>query len=105
MNYLLLIIIFLCGLGFVFVYLYFQKKQNPLDQAQAARQAKKEKAKQQILQLFQNKEQVTNNDVEKLVGVSDATATNYLQELEKQGKIEQKGKTGRGVFYILKTAK
>ncbi len=45
---------------------------------------------------------ITNNDVEKLLNVSDATATNYLQELENEGKIKQVGETGRSVFYKLK---
>ena len=36
------------------------------------------------------------------LGVSDATATNYLEELEKEGKIKQHGDTGRGVFYTPK---
>lgn len=45
---------------------------------------------------------ITNNDVEKMLGVSDATATNYLEELEQEGKIVQQGKTGRSVFYTLK---
>jgi Fic family protein len=42
---------------------------------------------------------ITNNDVEGLLGVSDATATRYLDELEKSGKIRQVGNTGRGVYY------
>jgi len=35
--------------------------------------------------------------------VSDAIATRrYLDKLEKEGRLEQVGKTGQGVFYILK---
>jgi predicted HTH transcriptional regulator len=30
---------------------------------------------------------------------SDATATRYLSQLEKEGKIKQSGKTGKGVSY------
>jgi len=63
---------------------------------------RKEESKQKILKLFQKQERVTNNDVEKLLDVSDATATNYLEELEQEGVIIQQGKTGRGVFYTLK---
>ena len=62
----------------------------------------KEEGKAQILEELQEKEKITNNDIEKLLGVSDATATNYLQELENENKIEQIGKTGRSVFYRLK---
>ncbi|MDP3880980.1 MAG: HTH domain-containing protein [bacterium] len=51
-------------------------------------------------ELFSQKEIISNNDLENELGVSDATATRYLEELERQGKIEQIGKTGRGVKYI-----
>jgi Fic family protein len=48
------------------------------------------------------KNTIANNEVEKLLGVSDASATRYLDELEKQGKVEQIGKTGKHVKYQLK---
>ena len=41
----------------------------------------------------------TNNDVEKLLGISDATATRYFEELEQEGKVRQIGDTGAGVYY------
>lgn len=43
--------------------------------------------------------QVTNDEVEKLLHVSDATATRYLDQLEKEGKIRQVGKTGKYTHY------
>ena len=46
-----------------------------------------------------SQEKITNNDIEKLLEVSDATATRYLDELEKAGLIEQGGIEGRGVYY------
>ena len=42
---------------------------------------------------------ITNDEVEKLLHVSDATATRYLSALEKEGKIQQVGKTGKAVEY------
>lgn len=42
---------------------------------------------------------ITNDEVEKLLRVSDATATRYLQTLEKEGKIQQVGVTGKAVWY------
>lgn len=42
---------------------------------------------------------VTNDQVEKLLRVSDSTATRYLSQLEKEGKIQQVGKTGKSVKY------
>ncbi len=67
------------------------------------RQRAKGQAKGEILKLLKDKTSISNNDVEKLLNVSDATATNYLQELENEGKIVQIGKTGRAVSYSLKT--
>ena len=55
-----------------------------------------------ILKFIQENQRITNNDVEKLLGVSDATATRYLDDLEKEEKISQIGDTGQGVYYILK---
>jgi Fic family protein len=45
------------------------------------------------------KEEVSNEDVEGFLGVSDATATIYLSELEEEGKIVQIGTVGRPVRY------
>lgn len=66
----------------------------------------KRKKLDKILSLFIKKQngstsspQVTNDEVEKLLHVSDATATRYLDILEKEGKIKQIGKTGRNVRY------
>lgn len=42
---------------------------------------------------------LTNDEVQKILRVSDATATRYLDELEKEGRIKQVGKTGSGVKY------
>lgn len=46
--------------------------------------------------------EITNNEYQKLTGVSDATATRDLDALEQQGTIEQVGKTGAHVKYRLK---
>ncbi len=58
--------------------------------------------KKQILEYLKEKGKVTNDDVQELLGVSDATATRYLEQLETAGKIEQIGETGHAVHYILK---
>jgi ribosomal protein S25 len=63
-------------------------------------QDRKHKKLDKVMALFDTKKQIENRDVEKLLKVSDATATRYLEQLEKQGKITQVGKHGRGVLYI-----
>jgi len=55
-----------------------------------------------IITLAKQKNKLTNNDVEKLLGVSDATATRYLDSLEQQDTLIQHGKTGRSVYYTVK---
>jgi len=44
-------------------------------------------------------EKITNDEVQKLLKVSDATAERYLQELEGQGKLKQFGEVGKEVYY------
>lgn len=69
---------------------------------------KKEIAKEKILEFMAASANasasrgVNNDEIQKLLGVSDATATNYLSELEKENKIQQIGEEGRGVYYKLK---
>ncbi len=80
--------------------------------ANAKIQATKQKRLDKIMQLFEKKATpkssedtasgrgITNDEVEKLLRVSDATATRYLDTLEKEGRVRQEGKTGRSVVYI-----
>lgn len=67
--------------------------------AAQAIQFRKQKKLTKIMGLFLKKTHITNDEVEKLLHVSDATATRYLSQLEKQGKIRQSAKTGQGVTY------
>ena len=55
-----------------------------------------------LLALFRGGAEVTNDDVERELGVSDATATRYLEGLEQEGFIRQVGVEGRGVHYVKK---
>lgn len=80
----------------------YKSSTSGLDEYRKKQTEAKEKRKGEVLELMSKKDNITNNDVEKLLDVSDATATNYLQELEDDGKIEQIGKEGRSVFYKLK---
>ncbi|MDP2789414.1 MAG: hypothetical protein Q8O46_05255 [bacterium] len=66
---------------------------------QLAIKNKKQKKLDLLMNLFLKKSKITNDEVEKFLHVSDATATRYLSQLEKEGKIKQNGKIGKGVFY------
>jgi Fic family protein len=58
----------------------------------------KEEKKQKIMLLL-NDGKTSNIEVAKSLGISSVTAFRYLNELEKEGKITQKGKTGAKVYY------
>ena len=53
------------------------------------------------MEMARQKKEITNDDVEKGLGVSDATAQRYLQELESQGKLVQIGTRGKYVKYAI----
>lgn len=63
------------------------------------RNDKEEQSKQKILSFVATKNKITNDDVQKLLEVSDATAERYLNELEKSRKLNQVQDQGRGVYY------
>lgn len=52
-------------------------------------QFRKRKKLEKIMSLFLKQSSITNDEVQKLVYVSDATATRYLQQLEQEGKIKK----------------
>ncbi|MEE8131868.1 MAG: winged helix-turn-helix domain-containing protein [Candidatus Paceibacterota bacterium] len=100
MKYLILIIVGILG---VWVGSYLGRQRNirkagSLERIHEARQKNKEEAKLKIMNIIERNGRITNDEVEKLVDVSDATATRYLDELEQEGKVSQKGE-GRGVYY------
>jgi|ERR1035437_3195218 hypothetical protein len=80
-----------------------QNKQSLAQQllitARNAIQFRKRKKLDRIMSLFLQHSKITNDEVEKFLHVSDATATRYLSTLEKEGKIKQNGKTGHMVSY------
>lgn len=99
------IALFLLGIliGAIGVYLALRNR-KPYEQHGVAahvekQQSEKQVRKEKILEMIREKGTITNNDVEKLLNIADATATNYLQELEYEGLIEQIGTQGRFVHY------
>ena len=76
-----------------------QTGRDLLVKARATIQDRKHKKLEKILEALNTKGKITNDEVEKLLHVSDATATRYLSALEKEGKIQQVGKTGKAVSY------
>ncbi len=75
-------------------------KLSLLAKAREMIQFRKRKKLEKIMGMFLKQSSITNDEVEKLLHVSDATATRYLSQLEKEGKIKQEGRTGKGVSYF-----
>lgn len=74
--------------------------------------AKKRENKEKILALLQKgsasaqgsgeTRELSNSDIREALGVSDRSVIRYMDELEREGKVEQVGNTGRGVLYRLR---
>ncbi len=76
-----------------------RKLRELLEIAREKIQFRKRNKLNKIMNMFEKKQKITNDEVEKFLHVSDATAGRYLNILEKEGKIIQNGKTGKSVFY------
>lgn len=96
------ILIFLFGfiIGGVVVWLVLKLPERKRKIGLIERQAQEKKRdKEAILGILETQTPLTNNHIEQLLGIPDSTATRYLDELEKEGKVRQIGKTGKHVYY------
>ena len=98
MNYFILIIVALVG---IVLGMYIARRRAN-DGLIAKQMEQKAANKEKILAFVQEHGKIQNNDVEKLAGVSNATAERYLDELEKEERLTQHGTIGQGVFYTVK---
>lgn len=74
--------------------------------------AKKRENKEKILTLLRKgsasaqgsgeTRKLSNSQIREALGVSDRSVIRYMDELEREGKVEQVGNTGRGVLYRLR---
>ena len=76
--------------------------QTEKDDYFSEQEKKKQENLEKMREYIKGKTKITNNDIKKLLGVSDATVIRYLNELEKEGLIEQMGETGQSVYYKVK---
>jgi predicted HTH transcriptional regulator len=60
----------------------------------------KKQSKNKIMAILKEKGRITNHEIQQSLKISEATVTRYLEELEKDGKVIQKGGRGRSVYYI-----
>ena len=66
----------------------------------AATEVRKQKKLSRIMEAVSANGKIANDEVEKLLHVSDATATRYLAMLVKEGKLKKLGTTGKHVVYL-----
>lgn len=100
MEPLFALLILLVGIfvGFMTALLLRTERESDMEFANVLTK-KKEENLEKLLKHFEKHSKATNDDVEKLLGVSDSTAYRYLEELEAGRKIRQVGKVGAGVYY------
>jgi predicted HTH transcriptional regulator len=94
--------IILTILGIAVGYWLARRGKHPVSDSKVINQEgveEKQKRLVQIIEYFNTHDQVTNNEIEQLLGVSDSAVGRYLDELEQQEKILQIGRTGRSVIY------
>ncbi|TAK58113.1 hypothetical protein EPO17_00375 [Patescibacteria group bacterium] len=90
----ILILLILC------IVLWLHHKKDNIHLSDAEKKRLKAEHKKAIMKLFSVPgDKITNDDVQKLVSVSDATATRYLDELEQEKLIRQIGPEGKYVYY------
>jgi len=58
--------------------------------------------KQKILEFLAKNGKAANSELRELLGVSERTIVDYMDELEKDGQARQVNETGRATHYILK---
>ena len=71
-----------------------------LAKAREKLQFRKRKKLDRILVDITKKGKITNDEVEKLLHVSDKTAERYLSQLIKEQKIKTNGQKGKALFYL-----
>jgi uncharacterized membrane protein len=71
-----------------------------LAKANTKKKMNKEAKLEKILAALAQQGRLSNDDVQKLLKCSDATATRHLSALVKQGKVRKEGKTGAHVVYV-----
>lgn len=63
---------------------------------------RKQTNKQKALALLENGRELGNEEIRESLNVSRQSVARYMDELEKEGKAEQVGDSGRGVTYRFK---
>lgn len=76
------------------------EQQNRRTLANQARSRRKSKHLDKIMELAKNTNKISNDDIQRLLHVSQSTATNYLSELTKSGMLKREGIRGGAKYSI-----
>jgi len=98
-NFILILIIVVLAIVVVKLYEDNHKSKNSFDKIKQKAKEEKNLAKEKILEMLNKKEKLENHEVVNILGVSRDSVINYFDELEREGKVKQVGKSGRNVFY------
>ncbi|MEK7609086.1 MAG: winged helix-turn-helix transcriptional regulator [Patescibacteria group bacterium] len=102
------IILIVIGVAVIVILLSRESREKIVGICAAAleQDAKKLENKEKILALLREgsgeTKELSNSDIRSALGVSDRSVIRYMDELEREGKVEQVGHTGRAVSYRLK---
>jgi len=118
MVYYVILVLVIVAMGFWVWKLYQDKKESNRDANALAKerdeymemgkglveynqkmQEKKNQIKSKIMELVKSNGKINNSKVAKNLSVARTSAFRYLDELEKEGKLKQVGKTGTNVTY------
>src|SRR3989344_2147967 len=82
---------------------FFKKAWSKYVYLKMGQAEQKNEYKEKILSMLKEKGRVANMDIEESLKIPERTIVRYMDELENEGKVQQVGKTGRGVVYELKS--
>lgn len=90
-----------CLAGGLIVYLIVRRKKSGAEGFTLPQMKDRQEHLERLRQLLQSKntgERLVNAEIEKILNVSDATATRYFDQMEKEGLVRQEG-SGKQTFY------
>lgn len=99
------IILIIIGIAVVVILLLRKTREQVVGICASAlgQDARKRENKEKILAYLGGRSEASNSEIREALGVSDRSVVRYMDEMEKEGKVEQAGNTGRGVQYRLKS--
>ncbi len=98
--FLIFLAVVLVVLGLALGYFWAQRR---LSNVSSARDVNLQKNLEKIMALFAQHPTLTNMLIRQKLGFDDRTVVRYMDELERQGRVEQEGKTGTDVVYRKKS--